>query len=101
VNWLSSNNRWPVISSSLFLILDSVIKRNKASVVLEELGACYGVSSSAIAFAWILAHPSRPIPIVGSQRIQALREALTALRVKLSREEWFQIWSASAGQEVA
>jgi predicted oxidoreductase len=54
-----------------------------------------------LAYAWILRHPRRPIPVTGSQRIAALREAMAALALKLSAEDWYRVWQASVGHEVA
>jgi predicted oxidoreductase len=53
-----------------------------------------------MAFAWLLRHPSRPIPVAGSRRIEAMREAVAALDVVLDAQDWTEIWQAGAGHEV-
>ena len=53
-----------------------------------------------MAYAWVLRHPSRPLPITGSQRIEALREAVAALGIQLSAEDWYRVWEASIGHPV-
>ncbi|MGZ8379769.1 MAG: aldo/keto reductase [Gemmatirosa sp.] len=68
--------------------------------VLEPLAHRHGVTPATIAFAWILRHPSRPVPITGSRRIAALREAVDALELALTAEEWYAVWQAGAGHEV-
>jgi predicted oxidoreductase len=68
--------------------------------VLAELAVLHGVSPTTVAYAWILRHPSRPIPITGSRRIHALQEAVAALALTLSAEDWYRIWQASIGYEV-
>ena len=68
--------------------------------VLESIGARAGVSAATIAFAWLLRHPSRPIPVAGSRRIEAMREAVAALDVTLDAQEWTEIWAAGSGHEV-
>jgi predicted oxidoreductase len=68
--------------------------------VLEALGREHGVSVATMAYAWIRRHPSRPIPITGSGRIEALREAVAALDVSISAEDWYRVWQASMNQEV-
>ncbi len=68
--------------------------------VLESIGARHGVSAATIAFAWLLRHPSRPIPVAGSRRIDAMREAVAALDVTLDAQEWTEIWAAGSGHEV-
>jgi predicted oxidoreductase len=68
--------------------------------VLVELGQRHGVSATTIAFAWLLRHPSRPVPITGTRRIDGLRDAVAALGVSLEAEEWYRVWVAGAGHPV-
>ena len=56
-----------------------------------------GVSRTVAAYAWVLSHPSRPIPIVGSQRPERIREAAAALDVRLTRAEWYAVLTAGRG----
>jgi predicted oxidoreductase len=72
----------------------------RVRAVLEDLGRARGVSAATIAYAWIRRHPSRPVPITGSRRFEALREAVTALDLTLSAEDWYRVWSASTGRDV-
>lgn len=69
--------------------------------VLESLAAAYGRSPATMAYAWILRHPSRPLPITGSLRIEAVREAVAALDLRLSPADWYRVWEASMGHGVA
>lgn len=68
--------------------------------VLAELGAARGASVATMAYAWILRHPAQPLPITGSGRIEGLREAVAALHVQLSPEDWYRVWQASMGHGV-
>ena len=69
--------------------------------VLAGLGKRHGVSAATMAYAWILRHPSAPLPITGSGRIEGLREAVAALDLRMSTEDWYAVWQASAGREIA
>ena len=60
----------------------------------------YSVTPATIAYTWLLRHPSHPLPITGSRRIDVLREA-AACAVTLDAQTWYQIWTAGAGHEVA
>ena len=73
----------------------------RVHAALAELGAQQGVSVATMAYAWILRHPSRPWPITGSGRLQALQEAVAALKVAFSSEDWYRVWAASIGHDVA
>jgi predicted oxidoreductase len=89
----------PLARGRLFADGDAQAQRVRA--VLDELAARHGGTAATMAFAWILRHPSRPIPIAGSRRIEALREAVVALDVRLSADDWYAVWQASMGHEVA
>lgn len=67
--------------------------------VLDELAEREGVTRSAIALAWVMAHPSGAIPIIGTQRLDRIADAATATRVKLSRTDWYSL-VAAAGRDL-
>ncbi len=72
----------------------------RVRAVLEDLGRAHGASAATMAYAWVRRHPSRPVPVTGSGRVEALREAVASLAVTLSREEWTRVWQASMGHPV-
>ena len=88
----------PLGGGGLFNAQDEQARRLGST--LAALGTAYGVSPATMAYAWILRHPSRPIPITGSQRIEALREAVAALPLRITSEDWYRVWQASIGYEV-
>jgi predicted oxidoreductase len=73
--------------------------QHKLAEVATEAGLTDGMDT--VAYAWILRHPSRPVPIVGSGKIERLRRAVEALQLQLNREQWFAILEAARGREVA
>ena len=64
---------------------------------LDEIAAGHGVSRTIAAYAWLLAHPSKPIPIIGSQQPERIAEAAKALDVQLTRPEWYAVLTAARG----
>ena len=88
----------PLGGGRLFGAQDEQSQRVHAA--LEELGRARGVSAATMAYAWIRRHPSKPIPITGSGRVEALREAVAALDVELTSEDWYRVWQASMNREV-
>lgn len=64
----------------------------------EELG---GAGLDQVIYAWLLKLPCQPLPIIGSGNIERVRAAVAAKELSLTREQWFQIWQASKGHEVA
>ena len=72
----------------------------RVRTVLQELAWMQGTSLATMAYAWVLRHPSLPRPITGTQRIEALGEAVAALDIRLGAEDWYRVWQASIGHDV-
>jgi predicted oxidoreductase len=62
---------------------------------LEEIGDHYGVNSTTIVIAWLLRHPARMQPIIGTMNRERLKDCIQAGDVWLTREEWYGIWRAA------
>lgn len=65
--------------------------------VLDELAAREGVGRDAVAVAFALHHPSRPVAIVGTQNVAHLESVSAATGVVLSRADLYRIIEASTG----
>lgn len=62
---------------------------------LNEIAKKYEVSSSAIALAWILRHPSDMQVVTGTTNIDRLTDICKGADIKLTREEWYRIYLSS------
>lgn len=58
------------------------------------------VDISAVAIAWLLAHPARIMPVLGTNNIQRIAAISDALKVDMDRQSWFEIYEAANGVEV-
>ncbi len=66
-----------------------------------ELAEKYHTGVNQILVAWLLTHPSGIIPVVGTTKVDRLLQAKEANNIHLSREDWFKLWIASTGEDVA
>jgi predicted oxidoreductase len=66
--------------------------------VLEEIARARGVSRTNLALAWLLKHPARILPIVGSTDPGRIRDAVKSTEIDLSREEWYRLLTAARGE---
>jgi predicted oxidoreductase len=73
-------------------------KPEKFMPVLEEIAKARGVSRTVVALAWLMRHPSKIIPIVGSNNPDRIRDAAKAAEIELSREEWYRLFTAARGE---
>ena len=65
--------------------------------VLDQLAERESVDRGHIAMAFVLAHPSKPIAIVGSQNLDRIAASVKALDVQLDRSDVYAIVQASEG----
>lgn len=70
---------------------------NRVANQLDISAKRHNVSRASIAYAWVLAHPAQPIPLVGTQNRERILETLEVAGINLSREEWYEILVASRG----
>lgn len=67
---------------------------------LDRIAAEQGVDRTAIAVAWLLAHPAHILPVMGTNNVARIRQIGDAMKVKLSREDWFELYSTAEGRDV-
>lgn len=73
----------------------------KVGAVMDDVANAFGVDRAAVAVAFLLAHPAKILPVMGTNNLARISTISEALKVKLDRETWFRLYEASLGQEVA
>jgi len=68
--------------------------------LLAKIGKEYGVTPLAILMAWLMRHPSKIIPIVGTVRPEAMRDAAKADTITLDRDNWYRILRVARGKKL-
>ncbi|MFN3227592.1 MAG: aldo/keto reductase family oxidoreductase [Hyphomicrobiales bacterium] len=68
--------------------------------VLQRMASAQNVDVAAIAIAWLLAHPARILPVMGTNKIDRIQAFNQAVGVKIDRQDWFEILTAAQGHEV-
>lgn len=71
--------------------------RNELEAIRQEVGA---QSIDQVIYAWVRTLPSKPLPIIGSGRMDRVESAIEALSIQLTREQWYRVWVASKGHGV-
>lgn len=68
---------------------------------LETVAAQIGARDiSAVAIAWLLRHPARLIPVLGSMKPERLAGMAAAFDLDLDRQQWFKLLEAAEGRPV-
>lgn len=69
--------------------------------VLKVLSKKYTVANDVLLLAWILKHPAKISPVIGTTNKERILNANKALEINLDLEDWFLLLEASQGQEMA
>ena len=83
---------------SVFKTKDDQTER--ISKVLEELCEKYKATKDQLLLAWILKHPSKVHPVIGTTNPERLKLAVDATNIELDLEDWFMLLAASQGHKV-
>lgn len=69
--------------------------------VIKKLAEQYNCSEDVILLAWLKKHPANIVPVIGTSKIERVKAALQAQQISLGHEDWYKVWQASTGEEVA
>ena len=86
---------WSPLAGGALVTGDGV--STELMAVIDQLAERESVDRAAIAFAFVLAHPSRPVSIIGTQKTERILAANDALGVQLDRADCYAIVQASEG----
>jgi len=59
---------------------------------INEIAEKYNVSNTTIAIAWLLRHPAKMQPVIGTMNETRLKDCIKASEIQLTREEWYEIF---------
>ena len=65
---------------------------------IDAMAESKGVSRAVIALAFLLKHPSKIVPIVGSTKPESIKECTLAHSLELTREDWYTLYIAARGE---
>jgi predicted oxidoreductase len=71
------------------------------STRLDEIGKAAGTDWTAVAVAWLLHHPAKIIPVLGTNTLSRIAKISDAQRVPMDRQTWFELLTLAQGHEVA
>ncbi len=67
---------------------------------LDTIAKERSTTRTVIALAWLMKHPAKIVPIVGSTKPERIRESVQADNIDLSRDEWYRLLLAARGEKL-
>ena len=74
---------------------------SRIKAVLKTLSEKYNATEDVLLLSWILKHPSKISPVIGTTNKERILNANKALEINLENQDWFLLLEASQGEEMA
>jgi predicted oxidoreductase len=101
-DYMQANNIRPMSWNPLGIIFrEDIPQTRRLKKLLATLVSKYHFGSDTILLSWILKHPANVIPIAGTVNVARIQSLMKAVELELDKEDWFAIWAASMGNDVA
>lgn len=92
---------WSPFGGGAIFGLSSKMDILRIREVANKIREKHNAGLDQILLAWLNKHPAGLVSITGSTKIERIKDALNALEISLSHQEWYQLWEAAKGEEVA
>jgi len=80
--------------------IDLDAKDKKTIELIEELAEKYKTNSTGILMAWLWKIPANIHPIIGTTNLNRIKDSADAMRINLSREDWYALWINAKGRKL-
>jgi predicted oxidoreductase len=90
---------WSPMGNGLFT--EHTEQHTRILAEVTSLSKVYDCSVNQILLAFLYAHPSQIAPVIGTTKFERIQEAKKAMEIELTREDFYKLWTASTGKEVA
>ena len=92
---------WSPLAGGQVFQTDGDDRISKIISVVNDLSLTTGHPTDQLLLAFLTRHPAGLKPILGTTKPARYKSAMQSLEIKLTDQEWFEMWSAAIGGEVA
>jgi len=101
-DYMQINNIRPMCWSPLGVVFTKTNEQTAAiTKVMGELSEKYNAPAEVILLAWILRHPANILPVFGTADTARINCLMKATTIQMDLKDWFALWEAGMGEEVA
>ena len=73
----------------------------EAQKVIKSLCEKYDAQPDQVILAWLRKHPVKIVPILGTSKLSRIKNAKKSLKINFMHEDWYILWQAVTGKEIA
>ena len=98
LEYMQANDILPMAYSPL----GSYFKQENGTIkkVVDKLKNKYGCTDYQILISWLLKHPSKVYPVIGTTKSDRIKNTLGSLKIEIDLIDWFELLEASVGKRV-
>jgi predicted oxidoreductase len=101
LDYMKLHNIQPMAWNPLGSVYKEIIPQTiRLRDLLQKLTEKYGVSDDLLLLAWVLKHPAKIQPVVGTTQINRIKSLKQLYSFELELEDWFAIWTESIGTKI-
>jgi len=90
---------WSPMGNGIFT--EDTEKNKRILATAKKLSVKYETGVNEILLSFLYIHPSNIVPVIGTTQFERIISAKKAMEIQLTREDFYKLWQASAGHEVA
>ena len=98
LEYMQANNILPMAYSPLGSYFKE--ENGKIKEVVDKLKNKYGCTDYQLLISWLLKHPSKVYPVVGTTKSDRIKSTLESLKIEIDLIDWFELLEASVGKRV-
>ena len=98
LEYMQANNILPMAYSPLGSYFKE--ENGKIKEVVDKLKDKYDCTDYQLLISWLLKHPSKVYPVVGTTKSDRIKSTLESLKIEIDLIDWFELLEASVGKRV-
>ena len=98
LEYMQTNNILPMAYSPLGSYFK--IENNKLKMVVDRLKNKYGCTDYELLICWLLNHPSKIHPVIGTTKPDRIKNSIKSLKIQIDLIDWFELLEAHLGIRV-
>ncbi|GJM63702.1 aldo/keto reductase [Persicobacter diffluens] len=91
---------WSPLGGGALFTAEGKAQNQAILEVAHTLMEKYELALDELLLVWLMQHPSKPVPVLGTSKAERMVKALKVIHHQLSTEDWFKLWTAATGEEV-
>ena len=98
LEYMQTNNILPMAYSPLGSYFKD--ENNKLKMVVDRLKNKYGCTDYELLICWLLNHPSKIHPVIGTTKPDRIKKSIKSLKIQIDLIDWFELLEAHLGMRV-